>query len=156
MKKKPILIVLIVLAVLGVAGYVAKTKLTKVVNNTLLSKGSDVVSKALDKTTAGGIKGSIEELILMGKSLSCSYTQDLSETNVESSTFISGDKFRVDSKVDSGEEIGMVDFHMISDGTYAYMWGDKETKGMKIPDNRSRSHQGSPRGTAGCIAAVPR
>lgn len=79
----------------------------------------------------GIIKGSLNKLMSLGKSVECEFNYVDSEGTVEQTTYVSKEKFRSDSTMTiDGDNVQV---HSISDGTWLYMWSDMTPgQGTKI------------------------
>lgn len=59
----------------------------------------------------------------LGKDVRCDFSQATAEGNrIEGTTYVAEKKVRIDYKLQMAE--GQREMHMISDGTYGYVWGD--------------------------------
>jgi hypothetical protein len=140
MKKKSLLIVLVVLVVFGLAAwfFVFKGKTsgnkcldkngleTNAGNCAVATTGNTVAEKVSDS-----VKGTFQQLLSTGKNMRCSFSQKAEGTQSDSTTYLSGTKFRVDSIITgSGNEV--TEFHQISDGEWIYMWGTGFQGGLKM------------------------
>lgn len=130
--KKTLLIILLVLVLLGIAGFLVKGFLMKRLSNAGVVGNlvKNVITKEEGTTAGDVIKGTLDQLIQSGKSVKCTFSDDSDGTKVEATSYISGEKFRTDST--TTDEDGKIEFHMISDGTYAYSWGDTMETGLKM------------------------
>jgi hypothetical protein len=83
-----------------------------------------------DNEGTGIMKTSISKLLLSGKSLKCTLDEQMDEGNILSETlYISGKRFRTDVLMSAMEGY---EFHMISDGEWAYTWNTMSNKGTKL------------------------
>lgn len=74
-------------------------------------------------------KGTLQSLISSGKNVSCEI--NMPGQNGKGLTFVSGNKLRGDFTINSEGQKEMVS-HILSDGTYMYMWTDGVTSGTKF------------------------
>lgn len=116
-----IIAVVLVLAVLGIVAF------------SQMKKPADVTSQPTPQEakveTSEITKGSIKGLIAAGKSVNCEMSYP--DSNIKGQTFVSGNKVRGDFEV-SDQNGSMMKTHMISDGTYSYMWTDSSKTGTKF------------------------
>jgi hypothetical protein len=83
-----------------------------------------------EQNTGGIMKSTISKLLLSGKSLKCTFEDKIEKDNTLSETvYISGKKFRIDILMSAIEGY---EFHMISDGEWAYTWNSMTEKGTKL------------------------
>jgi hypothetical protein len=77
------------------------------------------------KTVADFMEGKL------GDHVYCEFTKEtIDKTNVNGTAYVSGKNVRVDYKVQAAGQTDR-DMHMISDGTYGYVWGDVVATGAK-------------------------
>jgi hypothetical protein len=106
---------------------------------TILDKIKNPIATLTGKSTNGGtstsitdqISGKFEDLINLGKSVSCSFSTDKDDVKQSVKVFVSGNKMRTDSTSKIGDADEQT-FHMVSDGTYAYIWSTESDKGMRM------------------------
>jgi hypothetical protein len=77
-----------------------------------------------------GGKTTISKLLTSGKSLKCTFIDNIDSDNTLSETvYIAGKKFRIDVLMSAIEGY---EFHMISDGIWVYTWNSMTDKGSKF------------------------
>jgi hypothetical protein len=138
-----------------VVGLLALVLLSKSFKNNFAGQirtGNDS-NKSVGDAVADTVKGTLQEILRTGKNVKCSFSQTNEDGKIESITYISGNKFRTESKAtDSDNKI--TESNLISDGEWAYMWGSEQEVGTKMkfsefqkPDN-SNANPGTYKGNA--------
>jgi len=130
MTKKITLSVLLVF----IAVFVSGCSLTKLISEKISSlTGAKKTIEQITQTTggAGGVAGTIQDILKSGKNLKCAAQVTNEDGTVSVESYVSGNKFRTDS-VNTNSSSEKVTFHMISDGQWAYMWGDDGQPGQKM------------------------
>ena len=110
---------------------------------TVESSGRGDISQKTTSTTSGGIgqaiKGSISDLLSMGKSVKCTVEQDTQAGKMSSTVYVSGERFRMDGKIEGANPM---EFHSISDGQWMYTWSSQSQEGFKMKYEKGKAQQG--------------
>ena len=121
MKKLGLIIGVVVLLLIAGVAYTQLNKSSQTPNTT-----NTATEKP--KTAEDTVKGTIQSLLGVGKSVTCTVND---ETQGSTGTiFVSDKKMAGDFAVKV--EGKSVESHMISDGTYSYIWSSDQTQGVKI------------------------
>lgn len=132
MKKSGIIIVILILLAVGYFGYkqYQASKTTGTPN--IISENAQTVGNA--------VKGTIQDLLLTGKSVTCTVTDETKEggTGV---VFVSGKRMAGDFKTTVEDKV--VESHMITDGTYTYIWSSDQTEGIKMKVDETKITPGA-------------
>lgn len=126
MNRKKIMIVSAVAAL--VLGAIVAISIFKRAPLTEQTQTKSVVQNVTPEPTAAGTMGSIKSLLAAGKNVSCEISYP--DQSLNGTTFVSSNKMRSDFNIKAGEK--NMETHMISDGTYAYVWTDAVKQGTKI------------------------
>jgi len=116
MNKKVIAAVVILLVLIG--GYFGYTKL----------KGGSITTPGTT-TESGGMK-SLKDLLSLGVTQKCTFSQTGGSGTSEGTTYVSGGKVRGDFTTTSSGKTMIT--HMISDGKTSYIWTEGEKTGFKM------------------------
>ena len=125
MKKLGIIVVILILAVVGYFGY-KQYKASTNSSNT--------------QSVGNVVKGTIQDLLLTGKSVTCTVT-DTAENGGTGVIFVSGKRMAGDFKVAvNGKD---EESHMITDGTYSYIWSSNSKEGIKMKVDQIKTTPGA-------------
>ncbi|MBN1162607.1 hypothetical protein JXA34_02575 [Patescibacteria group bacterium] len=135
MKKKHLILIILLILPLFVTAC-KKNQTTQEVEDTT-PKASDTT-----ETTSGKIKGSILDLLSVGKNYKCTYSKTDENFSFEGVSYIAGDKVRSDTKMtliaeneDEDNEEMEFESHSLVKNKVAYTWGSMMEKGVKIDLN---------------------
>lgn len=125
--KKQNLIIFVVLLVLIAGGlFLFKSK-----SRPLTKLGNKNATESKNESLVDTLKGTLDQVLAKGQSVKCTFTDTQDGTKVESTTYISGTRFRSETKTtDEGNET--MEYNMISDGEWAYVWSNQQETGMKM------------------------
>ena len=126
MNKKLLLLVLLVLFFV-VGGLVYVSTMSKPKSPMMPEQGAPVHEQSTN--TDRDVQGSIFDLIKMGRALNCKFSG--TDPKSEGEIFILGNKLKGDFLVDGGAG-AMTASHIVSDGTFMYVWGDEMEQGIKM------------------------
>jgi hypothetical protein len=117
-------IIIIVLVLLAIAGYFGYTQF----KGSKSTNPSNVVTEGA-KAVGGAVKGTIQDLLTSGKSVTCAVSDEAAGGGT-GTIFVSGKRMAGDftTDVDGKKVVG----HMITDGTYSYIWSSDQTEGIKM------------------------
>ncbi len=121
MKRLGLIIGVVILLLIAGVAYTQLNKSSKTPNtaNTADEKPS---------TVGEAVKGTIQSLLGGGKSVTCTVSD---ETKGSTGTiFVSDKKMAGDFTVKAADKT--IESHMISDGTYSYIWTSDQTQGIKM------------------------
>lgn len=127
---------LITLAVVGALAFFGfyffnnkseSTKVDVMVEDTMTDTQTEVVSTTESATMT---TGSLSSLMTSGQNTVCTFSSDQNGMNVDGLVHVSGTNMNGTFSVQSGEE--SMSSHMISDGTWVYLWTDGSPQGIKM------------------------
>lgn len=124
-KKLLILVFLVLLSVIG--GLVYVNAMSKQKEPMMPEPATPIQEQSTN--TDRNVQGNIFDLIKMGRALSCKFSG--TEPKSEGEIFILGNKLKGDFSVDDGTGT-MTASHVVSDGTFMYVWGDEMEQGIKM------------------------
>ncbi|PIY94388.1 MAG: hypothetical protein COX78_04535 [Candidatus Levybacteria bacterium CG_4_10_14_0_2_um_filter_35_8] len=132
MKRVGIIIAVIVLLLVGYLGYkqYQASKTTGTPNT--ISESAETVGNA--------VKGTIQDLLLAGKSVTCTVNDETAGGGT-GIIFVSGKKMAGDFRTTVEGET--TESHMITDGTYSYIWSSGQTEGVKIKVDEAKITPGA-------------
>lgn len=131
MKKYLIIIAVLILLAVGYFGFKQYGS-----SNT---SGNPVSETA--KIAGDVVKGTIQDILSAGKSVTCTVAYDEKEIGGTGIIFVSGKKMAGDFKTTVEGKI--IESHMITDGTYSYIWSSDQTEGIKMKIDEAKVTPGA-------------
>jgi len=125
MKKKLLPLILLVILSFAVTGCLPKKG--------GVQTGQDQMDQTQQETPKkdDSFVGSIKDLMAKAMPLMCTFSAETEDGDMEGTVYVHGEKVRTDTSMDV-PELGNVDTHYISDGTWAYTWGAHMEQGIKM------------------------
>ncbi len=96
----------------------------------LTKKSSSPVSTT-GSQTGNAIEGTLKSLLTGGKSVKCTFTNQVEGATSEGTVYVAGEKMRGDFKTTA--EGASTNSHMIVDSQFSYIWTDESNQGFKFP-----------------------
>lgn len=123
MNKKIILVILVLL--IGLFGFLGVKSLKK--SNPQTNNNQ----QTQNNTSGNNTTGTLKSLLTAGKSVKCSFSNNVKETAVNGTVYVADGKMRGDFKSIAGGTT--VSGHTIVDSSYSYFWTDTGNQGFKFP-----------------------
>ena len=91
----------------------------------------------------GSFNGSLADLAMRGGSHKCTFMHSTDVSDSSGTLFISGKKMRGDFKTHEKVNGTDIESHMLSDGSFAYVWSPAMPSGMKMQTELTAATPGS-------------
>jgi hypothetical protein len=139
--KKPILIVVVVLVLIfGAVAFALVFKPKSSPTAELANPSKLAVTENKPQNEETFVKGSLLDLIKLGKTARCTYSSDQDGYITSGVSYISGKNVRVDFDVTTADD-QEIKSHMVTDGEWVYTWSTATPQGFKMkvdqPENTS-------------------
>ena len=137
--------IVVALAVLGVGAFVKMSKSSKSAQDVNLTQPS--VEQVSVPTSPPMTQGNLKSLLGVGRNTNCQIVYP--DQSGPGTVYVGGSKFRGDFtvKVDAKDMVS----HMISDGTYMYIWSEGTPQGTKIKVDTFQNSSPNPSGKAQAV-----
>ncbi len=96
-----------------------------------LTKKSSSPVTTTGNQTGNAIEGTLKSLLTGGKSVKCTFTNQVEGATSEGTVYVAGEKMRGDFKTNT--QGASSNSHMIVDSQFSYIWTDESNQGFKFP-----------------------
>lgn len=145
-KKSILIVVLGLVLIFGAVAFALVFKPKSLPADELANPSKPGVTENKPQNDETSVKGSLLDLMKLGKNVKCTYWTDQEGTTMAGVSYISGQKVRGDFDittydVNTEEGSNTIKSHMVTDGEWVYTWSTATPQGFKMkvdqPENTS-------------------
>lgn len=145
---KIIPIIICIILLVGVLGFAAWKFTSKKapVGSTALE--NDQTKKPIANDNEGSVKGTLLDLLKLGKTLKCTYSMTAENTTTSGTSYVAGTNMRGDFEIINPDGTKLLS-HMISTGDWVYTWSSASPQGIKMKLTDTEAESPEPKGSNG-------